>query len=163
MKMKSALISILLILTYSVGFAHDFIPHCTELHTEIAGNLDVHHDGSHNHSDHEVVDTDHSHIEHGDHYDDSYLDFFSCVLEVNNHHQDNCDNCEVEYSSSVFKNDVKKNSFDGLDELKSFQVYFSELLTETKSVIKTDTPFNFYTNGFIPLCPHRGPPSVTQS
>ena len=90
---KKLIISIVLLLTYSLGFAHNFIPHHHD-----AGTVNVEH--SHENDDHphhhhnakEQAHQEHQHISHGDHVDEGFYDFLICFLHDANHHQEECDN-----------------------------------------------------------------------
>ena len=90
---KRVIIALILILTYSVGFAHGLIPHCSDDHsTEFHAGTHDHAHHSHTSEDHDVED--HAHVEHGDHYDEDFFDYLECLLEGVQHHDHSCD---VEY------------------------------------------------------------------
>ena len=81
----------LLLLTYSLGFAHNFIPHHhdvdTEVH-EITHEKNGHHHHHHNTSKH--LNSVNEHISHEDHYDEDLLDLLLCFLHKAEHHENDC-------------------------------------------------------------------------
>jgi len=54
MQMRNSLISFLLIFSYSFGFAHNFVPHCTDVHVAQGHGHSEHHDNHHEHEKGEV-------------------------------------------------------------------------------------------------------------
>ena len=79
MHLKNVLISSLLIFAYLIGFAHELIPH---YHLE-----DEHHDAQHVafHNHVSVENRDADDITHGDHLDDSFLDYLVCIISHSEH------------------------------------------------------------------------------
>jgi hypothetical protein len=79
MQLKKTLISFLLIFAYSIGFAHELIPH---YHAEdgflIGEKAELHHHVS-------PKDRDFDDIFHADHLDDSFLDFLVCIISHSEH------------------------------------------------------------------------------
>lgn len=158
MQIGKILISFFLLLTYSLGFAHEIIPHC-HIESEIAfGNdngEDSHH--HHEHHSHETDDhLDHEHINHQDHLDDGFYDFVVCLLSESEHSQ-----------SSTHHHYVPSNpnsiSFKGLDKIKN-AVTLLAVVTSIKCDIQL-TEFgkeneDFYLPPPILYAPHRGPPSL---
>ncbi len=88
---KKTIISLILILTYTVGFAHNFIPHRTDVHTDEIHSEVEHHHTHHTHEGHDSTEEDHSHVEHGDHFDQGLLDYLICLFEGAQHHDHSCD------------------------------------------------------------------------
>lgn len=93
-------ISLLFILTYSLGFAHNFVPHCSDVHLNGRHSETEHNHGHHSHDEHNSIDVDHSHVEHGDHFDEDFLDYLICLFEGNQHHDHSCD---TQYASQDFE------------------------------------------------------------
>lgn len=90
MRTSKVIISLLLLLTYSLGFAHNLIPHSHEVETE---NHIAEHDNEGHHHHHKAVEHshgEHEHISHGDHFDGGVLDVLLCVLHETNHPEDDC-------------------------------------------------------------------------
>lgn len=84
-------ISLLFILTYSLGFAHNFVPHCSDVHLNGHHSETEHNHPHHSHEEPNSIDGDHSHVEHGDHFDEDFLDYLVCLFEGNQHHDHSCD------------------------------------------------------------------------
>ncbi len=88
---KKLILSIFLLFTYSLGFAHSFIPH---VHTSESQNHEhVHEENGHAHHHHhslEQVNQDHEHISHGDHFDNGFYEVLICFLHDVNPHKDEC-------------------------------------------------------------------------
>jgi hypothetical protein len=79
MKMRASLISFLLIFAYSIGFAHELIPH---YHVEdgffVVKNSELHHHVA-------PEDRDLDDISHNDHLDDGFLDYLVCIVSHADH------------------------------------------------------------------------------
>lgn len=88
---KRVFISLLLILTYTVSFAHSFVPHCTDNHPIESHSELEHNHAHHNHEGHESNEEGHSHVEHGDHFDEGFLDYLVCLFDGVHHHDHSCD------------------------------------------------------------------------
>jgi hypothetical protein len=106
---KRVFISLILILTYTVGFAHNFIPHCTDVHTDESHSEVEHHHTHHTHEGHDSTEEDHSHVEHGDHFDQGLLDYLICLFEGAQHHDHSCD-AQCTPQNSVFKYSTEKST-----------------------------------------------------
>jgi hypothetical protein len=156
MQMRKALISFLLILSYSFGFAHNLVPHCTEFHIEHADEIHEHHDDHHDHEVGEIIDDDHSHVVHNDHYDDNLLDYFLCALEDVNHHDDGC-NLEC-YTQIPEFNGSEKSADKSLDHF-DFQSCFVSLERTSSESNYTDVSVLHLSEESTAQCPYRGPPS----
>ena len=89
---KKAFISIVLLLTYSLGFAHNFIPHSHSIDEE---NHAITHeeDGHHHHHNHSTkhLTSDHEHISHGSHYDETLYDLLVCFMHDTHNHENDCE------------------------------------------------------------------------
>ena len=78
------LISVLLILTYTIGFGFGLTPSCEgECSSEIKLK---HHHNHHVHTDGE----EDIHISHGDHFDENLVDLFLCLISDVESHQEGC-------------------------------------------------------------------------
>jgi hypothetical protein len=109
---KRVFISLILILTYTVGFAHNFIPHCTGIHADVShSGLEHHHTHHthHTHDGHDSTEENHSHVEHGDHFDQGLLDYLICLFEGAQHHGHSCDT-QCTPLDSVFKYSSEKST-----------------------------------------------------
>lgn len=160
MQIKRAIISCFLLFTYSLGFAHNLIPHCQELVSEIgifSNAKDGHHHLEH-HTHVEIEDLDEDDILHENHLDDSLYDFIVCLLSEMEHP---VNECQVEHSiPSTLNDDLSKQ----LSKTKIIAVLCSvwgltnpnESLSEynSEAAVQYSSP---------PLCnsPNRGPPSIS--
>lgn len=150
---KRVFISLILILTYTVGFAHNFIPHCTDAHTDEIHSESEHHHAHHTHDGHDSNEEDHSHVEHGDHFDDGLLDYLICLFEGAQHHDHSCD-AQCIPQNSAFKYSTEKSMYGD-------QLIIAELsiphLEKQSSAICTNTELDL--TQFDPNSPHgRAPP-----
>lgn len=105
---KRVFISLILILTYTVGFAHNLIPHHSDVH-EFGNHTEVAHNHAHHvHDDINSLEEDHSHVEHGDHFDEGLLDYLICLFEGVHHHH----SCEAQCTAqiSTFKYSTEKST-----------------------------------------------------
>ncbi len=93
MKARKVIWSVVLLLTYSLGFAHYLIPHS---HTEGEGHDHAHHQ----HLDIDNHNEDEFHIHHDDHVDPSVYDLLICLVSEMEHPEDNCakDHSELTYT-----------------------------------------------------------------
>jgi len=88
--LRRVIISFLLLLTYSLGFAHNFVPHQHGSQTEKHKHT---HDDKHEHHHHNETNNlaiDHEHISHGNHFDEGFYDLLVCFLHDTDFHSDDC-------------------------------------------------------------------------
>lgn len=160
MKMYKSLISLILIFAYSIGFAHSFVPHNTELHCDHGSKVVEHYGNHHAHEDGERVSEDHSHIAHADHYDESFLDLIACALENVNHNKGSCNldfytpNPEFNLSEIV----IEKLSLDGECGL---QVTNTTVDLPSIKLDYSDAQNHRGIEGFNIGYSYRGPPNYT--
>ncbi|MCI5055487.1 MAG: hypothetical protein MRY83_05215 [Flavobacteriales bacterium] len=160
MQVIRSVISLFLLLVYSISFAHDLIPHChfSEITEQIAsehGHLH-HHLKNHKHAKFEDLDDDD--ILHENHLDDSLFDFVICLLselehpasEIPHHHY-----------VPVNTNDNPKNEPTKF-RLVSVLVSVFNLPIVTEPLIPTgnDTTLVLEVPDII-SSPHRGPPLIS--
>ena len=105
---KKTIISLVLILSYTVGFAHNFIPHCSDVHTGENHSKVEHNHEHHSHDGHDSLIKDHSHVEHGDHFDEGLIDYLVCLLEGVQHHDHSCD-AQCTPQNNVLKDSIEKS------------------------------------------------------
>ena len=88
MHLKRVFISIILIFSYTVGFAHSIIPHCDNLFNgSHIHNISEEH--NHNHLTNESHE-DHEHITHGNHFDEGIYDLIICLFSDLDHGASEC-------------------------------------------------------------------------
>jgi len=89
---KRIIISLLLLLTYSLGFAHNFIPHQHNAETETHNHAHDDKNEHHHHNGINKLGVDHEHISHGNHFDDGFYDLLVCFLHDAEFHSDDSNN-----------------------------------------------------------------------
>jgi len=155
MQLKNSLISFLLIFSYSFGFAHNLVPHCTEIHTEQEQGGIEHHDKHHEHQEGELISENHSHIAHADHYDDGLIDLLVCALE-NAHHND--DTCDLDCYSPIKEYNASEKAIKKLNVDADWQFSFTVLNAEVKEALFSEVVTHRKTKGLISVFSYRGPP-----
>lgn len=155
MQLKNSLISFLLIFSYSFGFAHNLVPHCTETHAEREQGVIEHHDKHHEHQEGELISENHSHIAHADHYDDGLFDLLVCALE-NAHHND--DTCDLDCYSPIKEYNALEKAIKKLNGDADWQFSFTVLNTEAKEALFSEVVTQRKTKGLISVFSYRGPP-----
>ena len=153
MQLSKIVISILLLLTYSFGFAHNLVPHCND-----SGEENHNHAPSHNHHFHsegEAIDSEHADIAHDDHFDEGINDFITCLV---NESEISVDDCSIEHCFTVNFNDFSFKDFSKIQTA----ILFSTVL-DLSVAYKLDSNYFEVVEEvlFTPLIensPHRGPP-----
>lgn len=81
---KRVFISVMLLLAYSLGFAHNLIPHThiNETAEEIVTHDENRHHHYHYNNYHHKKHVNHEHILHGDHFDENLYDLLVCFLHT---------------------------------------------------------------------------------
>lgn len=146
MNFKKSFISFLLIFSYTLGFAHDFIPHyhVEDIHFGIGTN-DAKLISSAN-------DASWSQIIHRDHIDNGVYDYLVCAFSESNH------------SKHDDKNDILQNSINSLLEygdLKFTEIQFVYSVKTSSSQLDMKVSTKPFTDKSHPLCKktsRRGPP-----
>ncbi len=162
MQFKKTIISLLLLLTYSLGFAHNLALHCQEVsHLGLSVHQEEenhHHHKHHQHSPDENINSDHEHILHEDHYDESLYDLVLCFLNEIEHP---AEECNVQHYLPAKTNNVSKKD---LAKVKLIVILFSISIDVRKSEIATDYAPNIrdtFSSPPLEQAPYRGPPSFT--
>jgi hypothetical protein len=152
---KKIILSILLLFTYSLGFAHSFIPHqhTTETHEH------VHEENGHTHHHHstkEQAHQDHEHITHGDHFDEGLYDLIVCFLHDANQHQQECD---LLYVIPTKTNNTSTNKSQHL-KLVATQLVFPLKAEQAQSIHQVEANSTIcYRSSSLEDSPLRGPPT----
>ena len=155
---KKIFISMILLLTYSLGFAHNIVPHHHHAETE---HHEINHEQAghhhHHHKSSKDLNTDHKHISHGDHFDESLYDLLVCFL----HEAQQEDECKNQHYIPVETNRVVINTFQ-INNLVTilFSINLETDMYETFSrhQINSETA---YLSPLIEDTPLRGPPSIS--
>ncbi len=152
------IISVFLLFTYSVGFSHSMIPHCTA--TETSCHKDVHHHEHHEHHEHNdaEVHDDSDHVMHNDHFDESFYDLMLCVLSELEHHAGDCgtEACLLANRTETSGKAVAKTKLAAV-LVALLQVSFQEPSISTFNAEVA----SIYLAPNIHGSPHRGPPSIS--
>ena len=158
-RFNKALLSCLLVLTYSIGFTHNLVPHCSgEVEHVDVSTESVHHHDHHEHNQNDA--SDHEHIVHKNHLDLNYLDLVLCLLEDVEQDASHCgqEHCFVLYSKIL-----------SLKDLPSTQLtYILCSFIQSTDVIDLQSQYDLgicycYQSPPIEKSPHRGPPFTTLS
>lgn len=157
MIIKRLSISIILLLTYSLGFAHNFVPHNHD--TEITVHEHSHEESGHSHHHHaakEQAHQEHKHISHGAHFDEGFYDLLICFLHDADHHEDECDN---HYYIPAKANNTSTNNLLPQQLVATIIALSVEIEpTELTYNIEVNSRIN-YRSPSIENSPLRGPPA----
>jgi len=153
-KFKRIIISFFLLLTYTVGFAHQIIPH----HQDNAGAKHFCEAESENHHENAVDNClELICFSHTDHCDEGIYDLLVCLFNDVNHPEDDCDN-------ELYT--VAPNNEKGFDELSKVKIAAILISTFAEVNFTTSTPIfdqNIqvkYLSPFPSDTPLRGPPTL---
>jgi hypothetical protein len=153
MKIEKLIISLLLLLTYSVGFTHNLVPHCCDTPPHENRTTTHHH---HSATDEQIAE--HDHVTHNDHFDEGIYDYIICLVNE----ADNSETkCSVEHCFTINSNVF---SLKKMNTLQTAVVLFAVV-----SIPVEDAPIsNFlkkeelaYASPPIENSPHRGPPTFS--
>lgn len=150
MQLKQSTFSLVLLLSYSLGFAHNLLPHCS--------NPDQfshsHHQSHEHHSEELSNEVNDEHIAHDNHEDEGFYDFFLCLLSEVDHHYHYELNTDFTFSKiSQLNLDFLKVKIDAVQSDESEQRVFTFFTPSLE--------FNIHQNYSIPFIGHqnhRGPP-----
>jgi len=151
MKILKTVISLFLLLTYSIGFAHNLVPHCSTFSPHES------HPPSHqHHNDLGEHDEDHVHVLHNSHIDEGVFDFVLCLATEAGDEENECieEHCFTVNTNTV---SLKKTA-----HLATAIVLFSitnepVIATINNSLINEESLF--YASPPISNTPLRGPPT----
>ena len=156
MKIFKLVISIFLLLTYSLWFAHTLVPHCQEL---ISGEYQTshHHHKHHQHQPGEEKNPNHEHVLHENHFDAGVYDLILCILSETEHP---ANDCNIEHYVPAKAND----NFKELTKAKLITVLSTLFhFTEQPELLPENSSEDVAIYLSLPLgnSPHRGPPSLS--
>jgi len=137
----------LLLFTYSIGFAHNILPHN-------AFNLGQ---SEHNHQHIQTGSADEeNYISHGNHFDTNWYDLIICALTDAEHGGEDCN----------LEHYIVPNTNSPLENIPTIQfvtLLFTFLTDETPDKPKIGYNINLQFSFLSPLLehsPHRGPPAI---
>lgn len=158
MKIIKSVISVFLLLTYSLGFAHNLIPHCQELAIGEQQNISHHHHEHHQHEPDVKLSSELDHIVHEGHFDENIYDLIACILSELEHPADDCHNSQ--YVPTKSNNDLTKQ----LSKVKIVAILFSVLGFTNQSKSPSEYSCEVavqYSSPPLDNSPNRGPPSIS--
>ena len=153
MQFRQSILSMVLLLSYSLGFGHSLLPHCSnpDLFSHDHHLLHEHHDQSVEQDAHKT------HIEHDNHKDEGLYDFLLCLLSDVDHHFHNELDMDFTFSKlSEYNFDFLKVELNAVQNhilLPSFHSSFYKTITVQTEVI--------YRSPHIGHLSHRGPPPIS--
>lgn len=153
-RLNKAIISCLLVLTYTIGFTHNLVPHCAVGVVHIDQSSDSeHHHKHHKHS--EVDPNEHDHIVHKGHFDKNYIDLVFCLLEDVEQNAEHCgqEHCFVISSEVLSLKNLPSKSFAYI----LHKVFHAVTVIESPNSYNGETFCN-YNSPPLENSPHRGPP-----
>ena len=155
MNYHKLIITILLLLTYSFGFAHNLVPHCNDFTEESHDHSSNH--NHHFHSEGEELHDDHIDIAHDDHFDGGLFDFITCLVHESELPEDECsiEHCFIINSNSFSLKDINKIQV----AIVLFTVTQPIVQNEPITYSSTDLEIN-YLPPPLEDSPHRGPPFI---
>jgi hypothetical protein len=163
MKIGKIIISILLMLTYSVGFAHNLVPHCQEMGYEFMADKSVQ-AGHHHHKHHqnklsENSDSVRDYISHSNHYDAGIYDLLLCILNEFGHP---ATDCNMENYIPVKSNDATTINLSKVKLIVEIIIFIPQTDSQSKSSIVSGTDVSaIYFSPQLKTFSLRGPPLFT--
>ncbi len=151
MQFYKTIISLLLLLTYSFGFAHNLVPHCGEFANENYNEIQHYH----HHKGGQDKNPEHQHIQHNDHADEGIYDFIVCLA---NETDDSGTECTIEHCFTFNSTDT---SLKNISKLQTAIILFAVLQPIIQKEVITPSFTAIEINYLSPLIensPHRGPP-----
>jgi hypothetical protein len=154
MQFYKSIISLLLLLTYSFGFAHNLVPHCNDDTPHETAISDHHH---HQHSDEQQENIEHNHINHDSHFDEGIIDFITCLVHESESPEEQC---SIEHCFTFSSNNF---SLKDINKIQTAIVLFavSQPIVQNESIAYSSTDFEInYLSPPLEDSPHRGPPII---
>lgn len=159
MKIYKIVISVMLLLTYSLGFVHNIIPHTHN--SETGEHIIADHDSGHKHHQHTTTENsnkDHEHTPHNDHFDENLYDYFVCLFNEKDHPAESC---------NVHHHLPAKSNAPSLKKLDKTKL-ISTLLALFSKTEQTELIAGYHINSVITYLapsiadnPLRGPPTLS--
>jgi hypothetical protein len=160
MKIKRLIISFLLLFTYTLGFAHNFVPHCQDVNYF---DISLHQEkGNHHHHEHFDTQNDESeegYYAHEDHYDLGIYDLVQCLLNEIEHPAEDCKT--ESYLPSEVNTLIFINNYESIATLSGL---FNFCITPSLSLVSPNYTWGIARLYLVPLIensPNRGPPIIS--
>ena len=150
MRFYKIIISLTLLFTYSLGFVHNLVPHCSSISSHES------HSSHQHHSHDEPHEENHIHVLHENHVDEGILDYILCVV---NESANEGNECIEEHFFTLQSNTV---SLKKINHIPTTIVLFtiSNKLADALITINYNFKKNsFYSSSTLENASLRGPPT----
>ena len=153
MQMKRTILSLVLLLSYSLGFAHNVLPHCSNPDQFSHSHCQTHV----HHNEEGLHDIGHEHSAHDNHEDEGFYDFLLCFFSEVDHHYHYELNTDFTFSkiSEINLDFLKVKIHAVLTEVQKPRVF--ESFVSTREVEDSST----YSIPIVGHERHRGPPQMS--
>jgi len=157
-KIGKVFISLFLLMSYIIGYAHELLPHHQEMDAVEQSVINI--DGKHHHHNHTSPSETKENkrlVSHQNHFDEGVLDLLVCLINEVEHQENDCnlDFYDLAKPEMIIKNDQVKTRFVAI-----FAVVLNlniQIGNEGCPSIGTDI---FYHAPPIIQSPNRGPPTL---
>ena len=158
MLVRKKIITLLLICAYSIGFAHEMIPHF-HVEDEIHNHLESSDEEHHHLDNHKHVNTnDGNNVAHQDHLDDSIYDYLVCLFSGVDH--TTCYSSH-EVSFPTFDLKVSENKSNKRFTIASTSFHFNGAEVTVSKVEIRAFDERIYLSPIEESDPNRGPPKFS--
>ena len=161
MNVLKSSISITLLFAYVLGFGHSLTPHC-EINCD--GLEESKHEHDHDHHQHDADEKmveEHDHVDHGDHFDEDWMDYLVCLFSDIEHHGSGCHSPHLVTQENVQWNKTVDKSADQ-SNISDFAVFIDYVLIGQKIATTSNRvngpPIRFEFQEHLSSFPLRGPP-----
>jgi len=161
MQINKIVISLLLLLTYSFGFAHSAIPHVDGGHANLQSQTEAVSDHSHAHHQHdegETLASNHEHLSHDNHFDASVTDYMLCVL---NDMENKDANCNVLQYIPIKRSNKNLENLSNMAIIAMAYSFIIILEQPVENAIHFSNEATFFKSPALENSPNRGPPTLT--
>lgn len=158
MNLIKSIVSICLIMAYSLGLANNSFVNCFDNCLD-EDHIQVEHNHDHYELEEDFSESDHEHFEHDDHVDHGFLDFLTCLFSDLQHEHNAAENQVVETESRIINKIVQFNE----KELTPFAFQSFVKTVEPNLDSNKTSQFDFLENYRSPelsASQLRGPPSL---
>jgi hypothetical protein len=152
---KKVIISFILLLSYTLGIAHNLIPHS---HNHDGEKIIISHNANghqhHQHSDNGTIHKDHEHISHNNHYDESLFDLMVCFINKIDH---STEQCKDQHYLPSKTNSISIKNLKKIKLASVLLILFNEVESNNSYTFYEPLLFTSLTS-YIKVSPLRGPP-----
>ncbi len=161
MKINKIAISLLLLFTYTFGFAHSVIPHLEGGHTNLHSSnnkITIQSHVHHQHTPDEIKDSNHEHLSHNNHFDTNITDYVLCVLKTMEHKDANCN---VQQYIPFKRSDKNLGNLNKTALTALLHIIFTGIELPIKSITQYSNNVLLFKTPPLLNSPNRGPPTAT--